>query len=236
MNGHHALLFALQTQGFALIPADQQVGSIDTLSPSWQAFAGSWDDLGVDTHMADLGRYRRRRHAVFRSAAGQLWQREPDQAHFQTLNYNPLNGGVERWFEPVLPSVAENRVLRDLLACGRQVFDARMGQARNWRVEVHQFRIEARPDAPGLPTPEGAHRDGVDFVMVVMIRRQNIRSGTTQIFSAAGALLGEFTLSAPVDMAWVDDHRVWHGVTPVEPEDPTQAAWRDVLVLTWVAQ
>ena len=47
-----------------------------------------------------------------------------------------------------------------------------------------------------------------------------------------GRLLGEFTLSAPLDAALVDDTRVLHGVTPVQPIDPALLAWRDVLVVT----
>ena len=34
----------------------------------------------------------------------------------------------------------------------------------------------------GKPTPEGVHRDGVDFVIVVMIKRVNIDSGATTIY------------------------------------------------------
>ena len=32
-------------------------------------------------------------------------------------------------------------------------------------------------------------------------------------------------------MTLVDDHRCLHGVTPVVPLDPAQAAYRDVLVM-----
>jgi hypothetical protein len=100
-------------------------------------------------------------------------------------------------------------------------------------VEVHQFRIEARPDVKGLPTPEGLHRDGVDFVLVLLINRRNIGSGTTTIHALDGRALGAFTLTAPCDAALVDDARVFHGVTPVEPVDPLQPAFRDVLVVTF---
>jgi len=34
-------------------------------------------------------------------------------------------------------------------------------------------------------------------------------------------------------MAVVDDVRVLHGVTPIQPSDVTQPSCRDVLVLTW---
>jgi hypothetical protein len=37
------------------------------------------------------------------------------------------------------------------------------------------------PDEPGQPTPEGVHRDGVDYVLVLMVRRTNIAQGTTTI-------------------------------------------------------
>jgi len=40
-------------------------------------------------------------------------------------------------------------------------------------------------------------------------------------------------LADPFDAAIVDDARVAHGVTPVEPIDPAQAAHRDVLVVTF---
>jgi len=50
--------------------------------------------------------------------------------------------------------------------------------------------------------------------------------------SLAGRQLGSFTLSAPLDTALVDDARVRHGVTPVEPLDAAQPAYRDVLVVT----
>ena len=106
----------------------------------------------------------------------------------------------------------------------------------NWKIECHQFRIEARSDAPGQPTPEGVHRDGVDYALVLLINRTNIKSGTTTVHDLDGHTLGSFTLTAPLDTAIVDDARVKHGVTAVEPIDPTRAAYRDVLVVTFKAR
>jgi hypothetical protein len=102
-------------------------------------------------------------------------------------------------------------------------------------VETHQFRIEAHPGEAGKPTPEGSHRDGVDFVLVLMIRRENIAKGVTTIHGSDSADLGSFTLEHPFEAALVDDHRVFHGVTAVEPIDPTLPAFRDVLVVTFRA-
>ena len=38
-----------------------------------------------------------------------------------------------------------------------------------------------------------------------------------------------------MDAALVDDARVYHGVTPIVPLDPSQPAHRDVLVVTFRA-
>ena len=56
--------------------------------------------------MADGGRYRKRRHAAFGARAGEPIHRKPHQPHYQSRDYNPLNGGIARWFDPVLPEIA----------------------------------------------------------------------------------------------------------------------------------
>ncbi len=201
----------------------------------WPAFASAWDDLGLDRFMADGGRYRRRRHAVFRMEAGRA-ERQPHQPHYQSRDYNRLNGGVERWFEPVQEAVAAGPVLRRVLALCDGVFSA--AEARSaplaWKVEVHQFRIEAAEGEEGRPTPEGLHRDGVDWVFVMLVGRRNVLEGVTEIGGPDGA--GQhFTLAEAGDAVLLDDRRILHGVTPIRPIDPGRPAFRDVLVVTFAA-
>lgn len=197
----------------------------------WGAFAATWDDLGLDTYMADGGRYRKRRHAAFAVTAAAI-VRKPDQPHYQSRDYNALNGGIARWFDPVTDRAAGSSAFRAVLRACHTLFDG-LTPAASWHVEAHQFRIEARAGQSGQPTPEGLHQDGVDWVLVLMVGRVNIASGTTSIHGLDRALLGSFTLTAPMDAALVDDHRVFHGVTPVMPLDASAPAHRDVLVVTF---
>jgi hypothetical protein len=230
-----ALQAALQKSGFAFV---EGTSMRDILRPfgslgDWEAFARSWDRLELDTYMADGGRYRRRRHATFAAPAAGVITRKPHQPHYQSIDYNPLHGGIERWFEPVEEAIASGPSLRTILEFCRSSFGRLAEQVREWHVEIHQFRIEARLAEAGRPTPEGLHRDGVDYVLVLLINRENIASGVTTIHAAGGEMLGQFTLTAPFDAAFVDDRRVAHGVTPVEPIDPARPAHRDVLVVTF---
>lgn len=228
------LLGRLRTEGFAFVEAEPMRAQLSALGPltDWDAFTASWDHLGLDTFMADHGRYRRRRHAVYSADANGI-MRLPHRPHYQAREYNSLNGGIARWFDPVLPEIAAGASLQTILAFCHRLFGALAPAVPAWEVEAHQFRIEAGPGVPGQPTPEGVHRDGVDYALVLLVRRQNIASGVTSIHRPDGAALGEFTLAHPFESALVDDARVLHGVTAVEPLDPAAPAFRDVLVVTF---
>ena len=202
----------------------------------WDSFATSWDDLPEDLFMADGGRYRRRRHAAFSVRRGAAIERKPPQPHYQSRDRNPLNGGIERWFDPVPPEVADGPTMGSIFELCRQLLSHLRPEVNAWHTEVHQFRILTRAEEVGLPTPEGMHRDGVDFVCVLLVKRQNVRSGTTTIADLERVVQGEFTLTDPLDAAFVDDRFAFHGVTAIQPEDPLQPAFRDVLVVTWKAQ
>ncbi len=227
----------LATGGFAFLNSQTcrtWFAGVGSLS-DWDSLVASWDNMAQDSYMADGGRYRRRRHAVFQADATGI-TRQVDQPHYQTLNDNRLNGGIARWFEPSPTSVTEGDSFRTILVACQSLFTSlKPGGADGlkWHVETHQFRIEARTGEAGQPTPEGRHHDGVDFVLVLMIRRENIASGVTTIHAPDGADLGSFTLEHPFEAALVDDHRVLHGVTTVEPIDSTKPAFRDVLVVTF---
>ena len=198
----------------------------------WRAFAASWNDLELDHYMADGGRYRRRRHAVYAASSAGTIARGPHQPHYQSRDYNALNGGIARWFAPIDAAIGSGSTMSTILACSRAVFESLAGRS-DWHVEVHQFRIAARPGEEGRPTPEGVHRDGVDYVLVMLVERHNIASGTTTVHEIHGRELGAFTLTAPLDAALLDDSRVAHGVTPITPVDPSEPSYRDVLVITW---
>ncbi len=142
---------SLRDDGFAFLHAGESRAWLEGSGAigDWEEFAASWDGMPLDTYMADGGKYRRRRHAVFKASAGEAdMVRQPDQPHFQTLDYNALNGGVERWFEPMTPATAASDTMLTILAATRELFDGLAPDA-DWHIELHQFRIEANEGAAG---------------------------------------------------------------------------------------
>ena len=233
---HSLLVETLVKDGFCFIEHQRTVELLDrsTAPADWAQFADSFNHLEVDTYMADAGRYRRRRHATF-EVQGEQVRRNPHRPHYQSTDYNQLNGGIERWYTPIDAQLASGESVTSILNWCRTTFSAAHQHDTRWLVELHQFRIEASAANHGLPTPEGMHRDGVDYVLVLLVARHNVASGTTHIGNQSGAPFGSFTLTAPFDAVMLDDHRVYHGVTAIEPLDTSRAAYRDVLVVTFRA-
>ena len=201
------------------LPAD----ALPTWLPMWQA-------LPPDAHLRDGGRYRRRRHGCFVVDATGAHQR-PHRAHWQPVEYNALHGGIQRWFEPLPPELVADPAWSQMLQGLARVAAMLHGPA-TWHVEAHPFRIDTEGGI-GRPTPEGAHRDGVDLVVVLIVERHNIKGGETRVFEADGPQGVRFTLREPFSALLLDDARVIHESTPIQPVDPALPAWRDTLVLTF---
>lgn len=232
-------LQALQQDGLSLLTPNQLPAALQLTVPDWagrwQNLTSSWDRLPPDAHLKDGGRYRKRRHACFVQdlAAGTLTQ-SPHRAHWQPTDYNALHGGFERWFEPVEPAVAQAPAWTELLAQIGKLF-ASVQPVTHWYIEAHQFRIDTTSGV-GRPTPEGAHRDGVNFVVVLMVARQAVKGGETRVFDANGSQGVRFVMQDPLTALLLDDARVIHETTPIFPaKGAVIPGFRDTLVLTYRA-
>lgn len=197
-------------------------------------FIDSWNDLDMDQFMSDKGKYRTRKHATFViNNSDRIVVKNNYIPHFQTVDYNPLNGGIARYFTEIDKKTIENPIFQNLLQFAYFTFSEI--KSENWFIEAHQFRIKAKPNDLGKPTPEGIHRDGVDFVLMALINRQNIQGGMTRIYNLNKNLKTEFMLESFLDIALVDDHQIYHSVTEIQLDDVErdQVGLRDVLVITF---
>ena len=222
-----ALSQTLKTQGYAVMDAD----TVQTLSlaPADQmlAWTGLWNDLPADAYLRDGGRYRRRRHSCF-VIAGNALSQAPHRPHWQPVEYNALHGGMQRHFEPMESTMVQSSAWMQLLTWLGRVCSDLQG-VKTWYAEAHQFRIDTT-DGIGRPTPEGAHRDGVDLVAVFLVDRQGVKGGETRVFEAEGPQGQRFTLAQPWSVLLLDDERVIHESTPIQPI--TEGGYRDTLVVT----
>ena len=233
------LLEQLKAQGFAVLDAASVSALAGVDLGQLHALDVDWATLPPDRYLKDGGRYRRRRHACF-VVDGARVERSPHRAHWQPLDYNALHGGMQRWFEPIDPESTARPAWAQLLAwlgavaCGLRGVETSDLQSpgarpRPWFAEAHQFRIDTT-DGIGRPTPEGAHRDGVDLVAVFLVAREGVKGGETRVFDAHGPAGQRFTLTEAWSLLLLDDQRVIHESTPIQPLK--DGGYRDTLVIT----
>jgi hypothetical protein len=219
----------LREVGCVLLQPDELAAECRVQLEDLGALAPSWNQLPRDAYLRDGGRYRSRRHSCFIYEPAQSLQLVPHRAHWQPTEYNALHGGMERWFEPMSSEVLQAVVWNGLVTGLAELF-ARARAVQRWYIEAHQFRIDTA-EGIGRPTPEGAHRDGVDYVAVLLVNRFNVRGGETRVFEAQGVSGVRFTMSAPWTALLLDDAKVIHETTPIQNDGP--GGVRDTLVITF---
>ena len=220
----------LTQAGWAVLGANALCGLTTNSLAQFEAWHAWWADLPPDLHLRDGGHYRSRRHGCFVVEQGRSRQ-VAHRPHWQPVEYNALHGGIARDFEPLPEALSSDPAWSRLLVSLAELAQQLRGP-ETWFVEAHPFRIDAS-DGIGRPTPEGAHRDGVDLVAVIYVGRSNVKGGETRVFDAQGPHGVRFVLQEPWSALLLDDERVIHESTPIQPIDPDLPSWRDTLVLSF---
>lgn len=221
----------MRAHGYAVLQPEDAALWMGTTLPELMQLNADWQDLPPDEFLKDGGRYRHRRHSCFVVQQGQV-QQAPHRPHWQPVEYNALHGGMQRLFAPMREATtaqpAWHQLVASLAELSTTLFDTAPHPGPCF-VEAHQFRIDTA-DGIGRPTPEGAHRDGVDLVAVFLVGREGVKGGETRVFEAAGPSGQRFTLTQPWSLMLLDDARMIHETTPIQPT--ASQGVRDTLVVT----
>lgn len=202
---------------------------LSNLQDSFRQFKHSWNSLAKDEYLQDSWHYRRRRYSVLHWHQGRL-QQLAHEPHYQELEYNPLHGGIQRDYESWTDSSLRNPCFLSLLNWAQQQLPT---LNEGWRIQAHQFRISATEGNPGKPTPEGIHKDGSDYTLIMLLAKNNVAGGVNYLYNNEKEVLCQITLEQPGDCILLDDRAVYHSVSEIMPMDSAKDTFRDTLVLTF---
>jgi hypothetical protein len=184
---------------------------IDIPKPNTEVLA-EFDRLPLDPYAGGRQRYRRfSQYKMEWDAAADGWRLEllEHRPFLQSPEVNNYVGGVQRHFEPLRIDPAPQ------IDAGARALDLDRDTA--WQINVHQCRVIANSQVRGLSVPEGPHRDGHEYGMLAVFRRENIDGGENQLMPTGG---GEpfFTVTLQPNQALVyDDAAMWHYATDIVP-------------------
>jgi hypothetical protein len=223
----------LSTDGFLILSKSDfmKKGTSSLIKKDLAALQESYSNLCLDNYMRDGGLYRYRRFARFTiDSMTKEIHALPHGPFFQSISINTLNGGVPRTFEPLENKIESNAALHHLIQVLFQKVPNRYEHHR-WKVFTHQIRIKGIGSQVGKPTPEGIHQDGHHYVGMIMMGRNNVTGGLSRIYSSDQIPIYNYRLSSPLDALLVNDQRVFHDVTIIEPKDLSKPATRDMLLI-----
>ncbi|MBL4774105.1 MAG: 2OG-Fe dioxygenase family protein [Alcanivoracaceae bacterium] len=203
------------------------------LTVDQQHLWSDWNNLELDNYLKDGARFRQRRYGLFYflPSISELLPLK-SVSYIQSHEINTYAGGIARKFAPLLDATLTNQFLHNLIKFNFQQFPVDNNKTLlPWEIDVHQFRIVASQDEQGQPTPEGIHHDGDDFNCIHLIGRQNAKGGANTVYDNDRKPLKSCTLLQPMDTIIVWDPHVMHGVSSIKPENPSESAIRDVLVI-----
>lgn len=208
------------------MPLNDQRFAIVDLPEIPQDVLDSYDRCPVDEYMGNGTRFKRFSQYRLHHDETEGWQfAKLEHRDYTTFTkFNPVAGGIRRQYLPI--EVDFTPIIR----AGMEQFD--LDTSEDWQINVHQNRTRADGNKPGPLTPEGVHHDGHEFVMIAILRRNNVGGGTTRLWLPGAAEPFWVGTLDPGQAVLLDDRALQHDVTDVTSADGGPGH-RDIVIVAF---
>jgi hypothetical protein len=152
---------------------------------------------------------------------------QPHRPLFQSKQYNPTHGGIERNYEPIPADAFRLPALISLLSHFASTFP----EAATRETIIQFQRIRTLGAHAGLPAVEGWHQDDVDGLAIALVNMRGCSGAVSGLKDLGGRMVFEKVL-APGELLLVNDRLHFHYTSPILPNDPSVEGTRDVVLLS----
>lgn len=205
------------------MPVNVKGFCIIELPPVSQEILDSYDDCPMDEFMGNGTRFKRfsQYKLSWQESDGWIFELLPHRDYTAFKKFNPVGGGIRRTYQPV--KVDFTPIIR------AAADEFRLDRSDEWQINVHQNRTRAVSGKPGPLTPEGVHQDGHEYVMIAILRRNNVVGAQTRLWRPdAPAPFWAGTLDAG-QAVLLDDRAIAHDVTDLVSADG-EPGHRDIVI------
>jgi hypothetical protein len=205
------------------MPVNVKGFCIIDLPPVSEEILASYDDCPLDEFMGNGTRFKRfsQYKLSWRESGGWDFGLLPHRDYTAFKKFNPVGGGIRRSYQPIQV---------DFMPFIRAAADEiPLDHSDEWQINVHQNRTCAANGKPGPLTPEGVHQDGHEYVMIAILRRNNVTGAQTRLWRlGAPAPFWAGTLDAG-QAVLLDDRAIAHDVTDLVSADG-RPGHRDIVI------
>ena len=199
-------------------------GSVTTISANLKK---SFNQLPVDPYQISLKkpfRYRKFSKIKFKNHNVDTYLKGN---FFQTKKINRYVGGKNRNYKNI-----NNLVVEEIISLFKKEFQNYL-KFKNYELGIHQIRILASNNIVGYPVPEGWHKDGFDYVVLLNINAKNIVGGISRIREKLNDNHDHYSvLLKSGEYIFLNDSKYFHYADPINVKDINTKGSRDIIVLT----
>lgn len=153
----------------------------------------------------------------------------PDSNFYQKKKINRSAGGKIRKFIKL-----DKKVLNLLIKLIEKNFIIFLDTNKNYSFGIHLLRIKCGDDFVGYPVPEGWHKDGFDFVIILNVTSKNIKGGTSRLKTNLNLDkkddFSEFLKKG--EFVFFNDKKYNHYTDPIIIDKEKKKSYRDTIVIT----
>ena len=203
---------------------DFEKGKISKIS---KRVINSFNKLPPDTNEKSQGKYFRYRKFSRMIVSNRKFSTIGNTKFFQNKKINRYAGGKIRKFRPIDP-----KVLNEFAIIFKSNFLEKISKKRI-EIGFHQLRIKCGKNYVGYPVPEGWHKDGFEYVIILNIGSKNIKGGVSRIKNEIDSDHDVFSWFLDKgEYILLNDRKFFHYTDPINVANNKSEGSRDTLVIT----
>lgn len=145
---------------------------------------------------------------------------------YQEKKRNRYAGGKQRIFKPI-----NKKILQEFIKIYLNNFN-HLCNFKKIEIGFHQLRIKCSKEFVGYPVPEGWHKDGFNYVIIINFDSKNIEGGITRIKNNLANKDSYSNFLKKSDYIFLNDNKFYHYTDPINITKNSAFGFRDTLVVT----
>ena len=156
--------------------------------------------------------------------------------YYQSQKHNSYVGGEVRHFEDFNQEILESDFVKKLVINDFDIYAKTLPKEvlnLEWQCQIHQIRIEIKPNQTVEITPELIHCDGYPFSGVHFWGKNNIDGADSKLYLKDETEICSGRLENILDTVYFYDRELLHYVTPATNTSSSEMAYRQILAISF---